>query len=171
MAVLRTCVHLVVRNVFFLVARLCAFPTYHGVALRREEGSCTCRQSESCGFFVYYDASCFALTGYCIAESYIVGAYSEYYVHLLPLGVGEGACKLVCLVVDVRLLDACLHVCRVDASAVLGIEGETFAEIADVGLESKRRLFEHACAVVVYSVYGFASFGTVDVHLELAVWT
>ncbi len=80
---LRYSVHRSISAVKLLIARLCTFPAYHGVALRGKECRCAVWKTETCFLLVYDHGSGLAsvLSRYDIAHGHIIVAYPALHRH------------------------------------------------------------------------------------------
>ena len=71
-AILRRGIHRCIRSVELLIARLCTHPSYHRIALRRQEGRGPLRETEGGRLGAYYHTACTALSRNQVAEGCIV---------------------------------------------------------------------------------------------------
>ena len=89
----------------FLVAWFCAFPSYHGIALRSEENGGFLGETEAGGLLIDYHSTGVALTGQGITERYVVVGHKPFHSDSLSVFVLECCDESVGIIINVAFLD------------------------------------------------------------------
>ena len=142
-AILRRRVHRCVSLIFLLVTGLRPLPTYHGIALRRQESRGLAGETEPGGFVHHAHAARSALLGQEITESHVVVFHHEFHFHLLFLGIGQTHGKGIGLLVHPARLAALQVVTDVARAGLFFHPYQVAAEITDIGHQAQGRLLQH----------------------------
>ena len=149
MAVLRTGCHRFISLIDFLVTWFGAFPTNHGITLRREEGSGVGRKVETCVLIHDANGTRFASTIHFVAESDVVVRHLESDNKRNVPRIFQIDFQNVGIVGDETEFRA-VHLILLVGFAFLGIDkAQTIGEITDVGLESERRGVQYFLSIVI----------------------
>ena len=150
MTVLRTGCHRFISLIDFLVTWFGAFPTNHGITLRREEGGGVGRKVETCGLTHDANGTRFACAIHFVAESDVVVRHLESDCKRNVPRIFQIDFQHVGIVSDKAEFRA-VHLILLVGFAFLGIDkAQTIGEITDVGLESERRGIQHFLSIVIY---------------------
>ena len=158
MSVLWTDIHRGIRLIFFFITRFCPLPAYHGVTLRTHKGSSLFRKTEAGCLTVHNKASPFALAGQRIAESNVIIAHTEDYVHLLPFCIGKSTYQFIGLIVYLGSFDTRLRVNSINFPFFMPGQFHCFREISHIGLQTQRRWFQHLFSVISERIRCFLPF-------------
>ena len=170
MAELRTLGQRRISSIFLFVTGLCTLPADHRVALRGQKRGGIGRKIEAGSLATDDDATRIAVAGQFVAESEVVVADAEGYVHRLAVGVLERNGQLVGVVVYGRFFDAVQGVSLLNRPFFLFDIRHALAEIADVGDEAEGRRLQDGFALVRYRVERRTVFHG-DVYPQLLVRT